>query len=398
MNSVSNPVKIEIRLRIIMMSKLFVTGTIFTYLILLFPGTGSAESFDNIFDEIDGGSRAYYERKRREMRRHLDRQQDNPPPQRNNTPQSEKKDGEQSASDQKTDGTKAEDQKTDVYQEYLDNLTPQQQRCMALEKQLAKSWIEKSKTRQNLPDIIKEIGKWEDAYRKAKSDAERKRCYREVFLFGREFKHSRKCTPIKRKMDEAKLNLDRLQDQRRRVLTNDSGEEDHIISQLADYGCGKQYEKEDNRRNPSIFSFGNDDNDYDRRRNATKNTSILPFATYRTMCVRTCDGFYYPVSFSTLPSRFGLDEAVCKNKCAAPAELFVYKNPGETIEQMISLNGEPYSSAPFAFKYRKEYVKGCSCKETEFSPKDLGLEVTDNNEAKNGDKSSKSSEQKNAER
>jgi hypothetical protein len=41
------------------------------------------------------------------------------------------------------------------------------------------------------------------------------------------------------------------------------------------------------------------------------------------MCVRLCDGFYFPVSFSTLGSRFPEDEAKCKDQCAAPAELFV---------------------------------------------------------------------------
>lgn len=373
-----------------MMSKLFVIGSIFASITLLSPVSGNAQSPGNIFDEIDEGSRRYYERRQRRQRDELDQRQERP---RNNsaperiTPDTDKPDPE------KKDG-----QQTDVYQQYLDNLTPQQQRCMALEKQLAKSWLDKSKTRQNLPDIIKEISQWEDKYNKARSDAERSRCYREVFLFGREFKKSRKCTPIKRRMDEAKNTLERLQDQRRRVLSNDTSQEDYIISQLADYGCGKQYEKEDNRRNPSIFSFGNDDDDYDRRRNNTRNTNILPFATYRTMCVRTCDGFYYPVSFSTLPSRFGLDEAVCKNKCAAPAELFVYKNPGETIDQMISLNGEPYSSAPFAFKYRKEYVKGCSCKETEFSPKDLGLENAEKKDTPDSANASKESKQNRAER
>ena len=34
--------------------------------------------------------------------------------------------------------------------------------------------------------------------------------------------------------------------------------------------------------------------------------------TYRTVCVRTCDGFYFPISFATVPARFPDDEKTCK--------------------------------------------------------------------------------------
>ena len=119
------------------------------------------------------------------------------------------------------------------------------------------------------------------------------------------------------------------------------------------------------RRRPtgpsSFFSLWQDEETpFDRGyANTAPEQSNLPFASYRTMCVRLCDGFYFPVSFSTLGSRFPEDEAKCKDQCAAPAELFVYKNPGEEIEQMVSLAGAPYSGLKNAFRNRKEYVKGC---------------------------------------
>ena len=28
-----------------------------------------------------------------------------------------------------------------------------------------------------------------------------------------------------------------------------------------------------------------------------------PSGTYRTVCVRSCDGFYFPISFATVPAR-----------------------------------------------------------------------------------------------
>jgi hypothetical protein len=85
--------------------------------------------------------------------------------------------------------------------------------------------------------------------------------------------------------------------------------------------------------------------------------------TYRTVCVRSCDGAYFPISFATVPARFPDDEKTCKNLCpAAEATLFAYRNPGEDISQAVSINGQPYSALPNAFHYRQEFNPSCSCK------------------------------------
>ena len=61
---------------------------------------------------------------------------------------------------------------------------------------------------------------------------------------------------------------------------------------------------------------------------------------YRTVCVRTCDGFFYPISFSTNASRFGEDEKACQKSCpAAEVMLFSHRNPGEDINQAVSTAG-----------------------------------------------------------
>jgi hypothetical protein len=92
-------------------------------------------------------------------------------------------------------------------------------------------------------------------------------------------------------------------------------------------------------------------------------------ATYRTICVRMCDGYFFPVSFSTLPSHFPQDADACTNKCAAPTELYYYPNPGGTVEQAVALKSqEAYTKLKVAFRYRKEFVNGCSCKEAEYVP------------------------------
>lgn len=84
--------------------------------------------------------------------------------------------------------------------------------------------------------------------------------------------------------------------------------------------------------------------------------------TYRTVCVRTCDGYFFPISFATTPDRFAADEAACRSRCSSSARLYVYPNPGAEPEQMVNLSGQPYSALKSAFLFRTNYDAGCTCK------------------------------------
>jgi hypothetical protein len=87
-----------------------------------------------------------------------------------------------------------------------------------------------------------------------------------------------------------------------------------------------------------------------------------PVATYRTMCVRLCDGYYWPVSFATTQDNFARDEQACLKSCDASAALYTYPNPGGQAEDMVSLQGEPYKSLGTAFVYRTIYDANCKCR------------------------------------
>ena len=93
-------------------------------------------------------------------------------------------------------------------------------------------------------------------------------------------------------------------------------------------------------------------------------------STYRTLCVRECDGFYFPLSTTTTESKFRDDDGKCRSQCAAPAELF-YHRSNQDVEQMFSLSGRPYSQMPNAFRNRKVYIRGCSCNEREYSREEI---------------------------
>jgi hypothetical protein len=85
-------------------------------------------------------------------------------------------------------------------------------------------------------------------------------------------------------------------------------------------------------------------------------------STYRTMCVRLCDGFYWPISFATTNGSIGRDSKLCSDSCNAPTALYYYPNPGAEIEEMVNLKGEPYTRLSTAFLYRVKYDASCKCR------------------------------------
>lgn len=87
-----------------------------------------------------------------------------------------------------------------------------------------------------------------------------------------------------------------------------------------------------------------------------------PAAAYRTVCVRLCDGFYYPINEVSRPESFLAEEKLCQSSCSVPARLFYRPQPGEDAEAMVSLTGDRYADLPNAFRYRSEYVGACACK------------------------------------
>jgi hypothetical protein len=97
---------------------------------------------------------------------------------------------------------------------------------------------------------------------------------------------------------------------------------------------------------------GSDDDDDDRPELG---------GTYRTLCVRLCDGYYFPVSFAAGPDHIERDRAVCESRCGAQGRLFVHRNPGGSVEDMEDLRGRPYRQLRTAFLYRSQYVPSCSC-------------------------------------
>ena len=89
-------------------------------------------------------------------------------------------------------------------------------------------------------------------------------------------------------------------------------------------------------------------------------------ATFRTVCVRLCDGYYFPLSHGVSRSRFADDAAACSAQCQSDARLF-YMAPDAEIDRAVDLDGRPYSRLPNAYRYRKSMDQACACRPAPWS-------------------------------
>jgi hypothetical protein len=92
---------------------------------------------------------------------------------------------------------------------------------------------------------------------------------------------------------------------------------------------------------------------------------------YRTMCVRMCDGYYFPVSASVSRRDFYRDARICKKSCGTEAVLFYHASSSGDASTMIDLTGRAYARLPNALRYRKQLVDGCKCRPEPWSASEI---------------------------
>lgn len=239
--------------------------------------------------------------------------------------------------------------------------------CLELEQRLVQEGQRGSDSRNMVPMVQNELSQTEQAYRQAQRELDRGDCY-EYFLFSKTLRRTKRCVDLANQADASRQRIDDLEVQLQQ-LQGSSGQshQDEIVRELARNHCGANYEQQARRQQGGGFSGFWDDEESSSGGGAT--FGALPYATYKTVCVRLCDGYYFPISFSTLPNHFQRDEQQCQSRCAAPAELYYHQNPGGGMEQaMGARTNTPYTQLKEAFRYRKEYVPGCSCKVAEYKP------------------------------
>jgi hypothetical protein len=242
--------------------------------------------------------------------------------------------------------------------------------CPRLEAQLAT--IDRGGS--NDPTKDEQIRRYQDAAARQQSELDRIRSQAKRMgcdssgFFSLFSQRSAECGPVNTQIQQMRANLDQITSSLEQLRSGGfNAERDNqrrsVLTALAQNNCGPQYANAVQQQSGGPGAFFN--NLFGGGGTIAPPPGDLgpPSGTYRTVCVRTCDGGYFPVSFATVPARFPDDEKTCKALCpATEAVLYAYRNPGEDINQAVSVNGAPYTALPNAFRFRSEFNSACSCK------------------------------------
>jgi hypothetical protein len=244
------------------------------------------------------------------------------------------------------------------------SISARDQICNRLEAQL--SAVDRGSSDPNRADQIR---RYEEAVSRQQSELDRtvahsrrQGCEGSGFfqLFGGG--RSEQCGPLNNQIQEMRGNLNRILADLQRLQGGGAGERDGqrraVLAALSQNDCGPQYRTAATApQQRGLFEtlFGTN--------SVFSPESGQQGSGYRTICVRTCDGYYFPISFSTSSDRFRDDERTCQRMCpASEVILFSHRNPGEEVAKAVSIGGRLYSELPNAFAYRKEFNSACSCK------------------------------------
>jgi hypothetical protein len=177
------------------------------------------------------------------------------------------------------------------------------------------------------------------------------------------------CSGLNSQIQRMRANLDNILSGLERLQGGSADREGRrgaVIGALAQNNCGPQYRSAAVQQQRGFFDslFGGNETVVTPPGGAGGPDVPQPASGgYRTLCVRTCDGYYFPISFSTNQSRFRDDEQACHRMCpGAETVLYTHRNPGEDVKAAVSLDGRPYTALPTAFQYRTSYNSACSCR------------------------------------
>jgi hypothetical protein len=197
---------------------------------------------------------------------------------------------------------------------------------------------------------------------------------------------SPQCGPVTSQIQQMRGDLDRMTTDLQQLQSgNDdqSGQRRALVGQLAQNNCGAQYTAAANAQGgpqgffDALFGGGTVVN---------ANGDGAPNGTYHTVCVRTCDGYYFPVSYSTEPTHFAEDAQTCQRECpAAEVSLYSFRNPGEDMDQAVSTTGQLYTALPTAYRYRTSLISSCSCRRPGQSWQDALKNADDPSAIESGD-------------
>lgn len=170
------------------------------------------------------------------------------------------------------------------------------------------------------------------------------------------------CGAIEQQIARMQVNLDQLRGQMQRAAGSDDAQRRDLTARFDAY-CRGGAQPQQARGGFLDSLFGGSTRDV-----PLEDTPALPQedATPRggslAVCVRTCDGGFFPVSYSAGRGRMGELGEMCRALCPNAETQVFTMSMGREIEQSVSADGRPYSSLPNAGKFKTKFDSACSCK------------------------------------
>lgn len=80
------------------------------------------------------------------------------------------------------------------------------------------------------------------------------------------------------------------------------------------------------------------------------------------VCVRTCDGYFFPLGLTADQASIDGQKSLCTALCpAAKTEIYFMPQGADGIETAFNAGGRPYSKMPHALRYTKSLAATCTC-------------------------------------
>jgi hypothetical protein len=113
--------------------------------------------------------------------------------------------------------------------------------------------------------------------------------------------------------------------------------------------------------NPNPFSFGQQPRI--EQVVPPPGEDLTPRGGSQAVCVRDCDGGFFPLDLSAWESDPDQLTGLCQALCPNTAVSVYTRSPNQDIDTAVSLDGEtPYSDLPNALKFERSFDPACTCK------------------------------------
>lgn len=80
------------------------------------------------------------------------------------------------------------------------------------------------------------------------------------------------------------------------------------------------------------------------------------------ICVRSCDGGFFPITYSAKRAQLDDLNTLCKAMCPGTEAKLYTQSQWKGLDSAVSVDGEPYADHPNAHKFETSYDPTCGCK------------------------------------